>query len=234
MRLCLVFIASLAFVPAAAAQSTYVGASLVGDIARYSGIEYGDDDIARILGESSDNGEAIGFNVKVGRAITDRWGVEFEYARSGEFEGGAFQILPADIDISRILPSRPGIPGVTTIWSDFSVESERHHSSMSALAFVRQDIGERVELSFLGGIAFNRVETEYDYDIDIRRLAIFPPMLDAVTNVEYSVGPAVGAEAAFKFGDSAAVTGGVRLHGIGATGLSGWMIRPNVGMRWTF
>jgi opacity protein-like surface antigen len=231
MRLCLVFLALLAFVPPAAAQSTYVGASLVGDIARYSGVDYDDDEIVRILGDSSDNGEALGFNVKIGRAITERWGVEFEYARSGEFDGNAFQVFPAGI--RELLPTLPGGSSLT-IWNDFRVESERRHSSMSALAFVRQDIGDRVELSFLGGVAFNRVETEYDYDIDIRRLGIVPAMLDDVTNIEYSVGPAVGAEAAFKFGDSAAVTGGIRLHGIGTTGLSGWMIRPNVGMRWSF
>ena len=63
MRLCLVFLALLAFVPPASAQSTYVGASLVGDIARYGGVDYDDDDIVRILGDSSDNGEALGFNV---------------------------------------------------------------------------------------------------------------------------------------------------------------------------
>jgi hypothetical protein len=229
-RSCLVIMALLALVPPAAAQSTYVGASLVGDVARFSGIDYDDDDIARIFGNPSENGEALGFNIKIGRAITNRWGLEFEYARSGEFDASVFSVLPAGIRwTSGSVPIETIIPGL-----DFEVESERHHMNFSALAFVRQDVGERLELSFLGGVAFNRVETEYDYDIDMRRLAIYPPFINDGESVEYSVGPAVGAEAAFKFGDSVAITGGVRLHGVTVTGSSGWMIRPNVGMRWSF
>lgn len=231
---CFVIVALLMFGPPAAAQSTYVGASLVGDIARFSGLDYDDDDVARILGNGSENGEALGFNVKIGRAITNRWGVEFEYARSGEFEGRLPQILPAGM-IERGLPSiriDPTLPSFPYV--EFDVDSERQHTSMTALAFVRQDIGDRIELSFLGGVAFNRIETQINYDVDIRRLAIYPPIFNDVESTEYHVGPALGLEAAFKVGDAAAVTGGVRLHGVTVTGVGGWLIRPNVGMRWSF
>lgn len=233
MRWCVVLFVVAATATPAVAQSTYVGASLVADIARFSGVDYDDDDVARILGNSSIDGEALGFNVKIGRAITDRWGLEFEYARSGEFEGSYPQILPASTTMPRVVPAS-WIDAVIYPFERFSVESERHHSSLSALAFVRQDLGHRVELSFLGGVAFNRIETEHDFDIDLRRLAIYPPIFQDVESTEYHVGPAVGVEAAWKFSDSAALTGGVRLHGVAVTGLGGWLLRPNVGLQWRF
>jgi hypothetical protein len=218
----------------AAAQSTYVGASLVGDIARFAKVDYDDSDTPRILGDVSIDGEAIGFNVKVGRAFSERWGLEFEYARSGTFEDSFPQFLPA-LTWERMLPTLPPGTAVSIPSIDLDVSSERHYMSLSALAFVRQDVGERIELSFLGGVAFNRISTATDYDIDIRGLAIYPPIaLDDVEMIEYHAGPSVGAEVALKLGDSAAITGGVRLHAISDSGRSGWLIRPNVGMRWQF
>lgn len=233
MQRCIALFGLLMLSTPAAAQSTYVGASLVGDIARFTKVNY-DNDTPRILGDLSIDGEAIGFNVKVGRAFTERWGLEFEYARSGTFEDNFPQFLPA-WTTERLLPTLPSGTVVSIPSFDLDVTSERHHMSMSALAFVRQDVGERVELSFLGGIAFNRISTKTDYDVDIRGLANnLPIFLDDIEAIEYHAGPSVGAEAAFKLGDSAAITGGVRLHAVSGSGRSGWVIRPNVGMRWQF
>ena len=236
MRRCVAIVALLAVATPAAAQSTYVGASLVGDVARFSKVDYDDDDgRPRILtGEVSADGEALGFNIKVGRAITDRWGIEFEYARSGVFENTYTEILPADTVVPGFGPG--GVVGsiVAIPYFDYEAESERQHMSVSALLFVRHELGDRVELSYSGGVAFNRIETEHDFRVDTRRLAIYPPIFSGLETIEYNVGPAVGAEAAFKFGDSAALTGGIRLHGVDISGRGGWLIRPNVGMRWTF
>jgi hypothetical protein len=197
----------------------------VGDLARVSGVRYDDEDLARFLGVNStgEDGEALGFNVKLGRAITDRWGVEVEFARTGEFEHRAPFAIPAVI--RETLDLRVSLPA-------FEFEAERQHTMIAALAFVRQELGERVDLSYLGGISFNRVETEQTYTGP--RILIYPPI--AVPNyetIEYGVGPTVGVEAAFKFG-AAAVTTGVRLQSAIGGSRSGWLIRPNVGMRWTF
>jgi hypothetical protein len=237
MRWWIALVLLFAFGIPAAAQSTYVGASLVGDLARFTKVDYDEDDVRRVLtGDASIDGDAIGFNVKIGRAITNRWGVEFEYARSGEFEHSFPQILPG---LQTELPTGPGLPSFPVTWVsipyfDVEVNAERKHTSVSALAFVRQDLGDDFELSFLGGVAFNRVDTEQNYSIDIRRLAMFAPLGGDVETIEYHVGPAVGAEAAFKIGEAAAITGGVRLHGATVNGRNGWLIRPNVGMRWSF
>jgi hypothetical protein len=205
----------------AAAQSTYVGASLVGDIARVSKIDADDADLARIIGGQPDaDGEALGFNVKVGRAFTERWGLEFEFARTGTFENSASLAVPA------LVPER-----LELRIPPFEYEVERSHTMFAALAFIRQELGERVELSYLGGVSFNRVESEQEFTGP--RILIYPPVtLPNYEIIEYGVGPTVGLEAAFKFGP-AAVTTGVRLQSA-AAGRSGWLIRPNVGMRWTF
>lgn len=223
MRLCVAVILLAAVTTPVAAQSTYVGASLVGDIARFSKIDYDDDDLSRFVGlaPSSDD-EALGFNVKIGRAISERWGVEFEYARTGEMKSREYGVFPAS------LPERLDL----TVPASFDFESERTHTMMAALAFVRQDLGDRVELSYLAGISFNRVETEHEFTGP--RILIYPPItVPDYETIFYNVGPTVGVESAFKFG-AAAVTAGIRLQTADAVGGSGWLIRPNVGMRWTF
>ena len=220
MRSFLVLMLFIGVATPAAAQSTYVGASLVGDIARVSKIEF-DEDFAPLIGaDAAQDGEALGFNAKVGRELGERWGVELEFARTGEFETRSVAAIPA------LFPERLDLRV-----PPLEFESEQTHTMIGALAFLRQELGTRVELSFLGGISFNRVETEHEYTGP--RILIFPPVpVPSYEQTTYGVGPAVGLEAAYKFG-AAAITGGVRLQTIGGNG-SGWLIRPNVGMRWTF
>jgi opacity protein-like surface antigen len=224
MRWCVALLVWAVLASPAAAQSTYVGASLVGDLARFSKIDYDDDEFARIAGgETSADGEALGFNVKIGREIGERWGLEFEFARTGEFESRTSIALPAVV--RETLDLR--IP-----YYGFEYEAERSHTMFAALAWVRQDLGDRVELSYLGGISFNRVETEQEYTGP--RILIYPPVtVPGYETIDYGVGPSVGVEAAIKIG-SAAVTTGVRLQSAIGASRGGWMIRPNVGMRWTF
>jgi opacity protein-like surface antigen len=221
MRWCVLVFAIVAMAPPAAAQSTYVGGSLVVDIARFSRIDY-DDDFARILAdEPSLDGEALGFNVKVGRTIGERWGVEFEFARSGELESRNRVVTPLVRErLDLVIPPL-----------EFEYSIERSHLTLGALAFIRQDLGDRLELSYLAGIAFNRVETDRDIEVSLP-IQIFPVVDPDFAAIEYGVGPSVGLEAAFTFG-SAALTGGVRLQTAGESRGS-WLIRPNVGLRWTF
>lgn len=224
MRSFVVFCVMFVVATPAFAQSTYVGASLVGDVARFSKVDYGDDEFAVLFGgERSADDEALGFNVKIGRAFSERWGLEFEFARSGEFESRTAIAYPAILRerLDLRLPNR-----------GFEYESERSHTTFAALAFLRQELGERLELSYLGGIAFSRVETEHEYDGP--RILIYPPVtIPGYETIFYETGPTVGVEAAFTFG-AAAVTGGVRLQSAGGDAGSGWLIRPNLGMRWTF
>jgi hypothetical protein len=196
----------------------------VGDIARFSRVDYDEDDFARMAGgETSADDAALGFNVRIGRELGERWGVELEFARTGEFESQASIALPAVL--RETLDLRVPFYG-------FDYKAERTQTMIAALAWVRQDLGERVELGYLGGISFNRVETEQEYTGP--RILIYPPIsVPGYESIDYGIGPEVGVEVAVKFG-SAAVTSGIRLQSaIGGT-RGGWLIRPNVGMRWRF
>jgi hypothetical protein len=205
----------------AAAQSTYVGASLVGDIGRFSKAEFDDEELARLIGTSSSNdGEALGVSVRLGREITERWGVELEFARTGTFESrsqGIVRAVPERLDLT--------VPA-------FEFESERQHTMIAVMAFARQSLGDRVQLSYGGGVSFNQVRTEEEYSGP--RILIFPPpVLPNYETTFYNVGPTVGLESAVTFG-RAAVTAGIRLQSATIASGSGWLIRPSVGMRWNF
>jgi hypothetical protein len=224
MRVCVLFFLLFAIATPTTAQSTYVGASLVGDIARFNKIDYDDDAFRQVYGgDISSDGEALGFNVKVGRELGDRWGVELEFARTGTFESRTTAVLPAVV-AERLDVIVPGF--------GFEYESERAHTMIAAQGWVRQELGNRVELAYLAGISFNRVDIEQEFAGP--RILIYPPVAVPSYDVtSYGVGPTVGIEAAVKFG-RAAVTTGVRLQSALNSGGSGWLIRPNVGMRWTF
>ncbi len=148
----LLFAAAPAF-----AQGTTISASLTGDVARFSRTEARP---ATAVDLSALDGEAIGFNAAVGRAIGERWGVAVEFGRTGKIE--------------------------------------------------------------------SRQEVEFD-----PRLAIWA-YPTGVRTIEYDTAPMAAFDAAIKLTDHTAFTAGVRLHGIALQGLSGWLVRPGVGVRWRF
>lgn len=237
MRWYVAVVAVLWLAAPADAQSTYVGASLVYDLARFSKVDV-DNDFARVaIPPSSMDGEALGFNVKIGRALGERWGVELEFARSGKFEQRSRPFaIPA---LPVVIPATP-LPGLPTVFPpipifEFELETEQRYSSVAALLWVRQEIGDRVELAYLGGVAFNRSEIEQEFRfIDTRLIQGASFLAPESETVEHGVGPVIGLEADIKVGEHAALTTGVRLHGANVSERNGWLIRPLVGLRWRF
>jgi hypothetical protein len=222
-----------------AAQSTYVGGSLMGELTRLGGLDVDDGDvrIAAGLEPLSRDGETLGFDVRVGRALGERWGIELSFARGGTLEErrtrNVFDILTSQGILTPILPGVPSLPTlppfpITNV--EIELVSERQHTTIDTVAWLRQPLGDRVSLAFLGGVSFSRVETEQQVGITDTRLAIHPPFSNEIETVQYGTGAVVGSEAIIKLSDHAAVTGGVRLHGVAG----GWLIRPAAGLRWQF
>jgi hypothetical protein len=88
---------------------------------------------------------------------------------------------------------------------------------------------------YLGGIGFHRTEQDVDYEFGGGRLSpvpigIVPVPSYTLESVTYSVHPMVGLEARIGMSDHLDLVPGVRLHGV--TG--GWLLRPAVGLAWTF
>jgi hypothetical protein len=233
MRLASVVAITFLVTATASAQSTYVGASLLGEFARYGGVDLDDDDgsLASIISvdDLSRSGEAVGFDLRIGRAITDRWGVEFTFARGGTIEKERTnEISFRLINVPVTFPPSIGFPDI-----EFEQRTELQHTTFDAIAFLRQELGSRINLAVLGGASFNRVAMEQSVRITDQRLAQFAPLLPFPPSAEvvsYGVGAVVGAEVIIDVGEHAAVTGGARLHGVPG----GWLIRPAVGLRWAF
>jgi hypothetical protein len=221
-------------VSTARAQETYVGGALVGDIVRASG----SDDIG--------SGEAFGGSLRVGTGISSRWGVDLEFVRPGKIESDLGSMLPlADTSPIVRFPSGftpgPGIdlpvdPGDLRLILPASASVSSRYTTLSAMAWARQSIGDRVELMYLGGVAFARVDQTSVYRITWS--SVFPSApADLVVDNDYSsyeAGPSVGLDTRVRMTDHLRLTAGVRLVALDTAGRSAWLTRPSVGLHWIF
>ena len=225
----------LSFASPAAAQTTYVAGSFLGELSRFGGVDVDDDNGASSVVSStvenlSRDGESVGFDLRVGRGLGERWGIELAFARGGSVEHVQTNRLFGRNDLPGLIPGLPSLPILPLPEVEFERRFAEQHTTIDTVAWFRQDLGERVALAFLGGASFHRHSTEQSFRVTDPRLAIYATFPAAIEALDYGVGPVVGAETLIKFGDHAAITGGVRLHAVGG----GWLIRPSAGLRWTF
>lgn len=219
----------LAAVPAAA-QSTTVTASLNGDMTRFSTVDTGGLSIGDVFTGASHDGETLGFTIGAGRAIGERWGVAFEVGRTGEIENRETSTFDPRILAQIVLPP----PGVRIFDLGFESQTELQITTYSALLWVKHSAGERVELSYSGGLTFVSSESARSFSITDDRLLAFWALPTGLRTTEHRAAPVVGADAAIVFTDHTALIAGIRAHAITVAGTAGWLIRPGVGVRWTF
>lgn len=226
----------------AAAQSTFLGVSVVGDIARFGRTEL--DGAPRILidPEPLADGDAFGFAISAGRRLGSRWGVELEFARPGRIEREA----PARLAPQPLAPAIPSEIILVPIPDIFPLPPlviarriDQRHTTLTPALFFDQELGDRVVLSYSAGPSFSRVESRRSVSASLARPLPVPIGLPSVVLpdtavVEYGVGPMAGIAAAVSLWEHVAIVGGVRLHGISIAGHGGWLIRPHAGARWRF
>ena len=225
----------LLFASPAAAQTTYVAGSFLGELSRFGGVDVDDDNaVSSVVSSTVDNlsrdGESVGFDLRVGRGLGEHWGIELAYARGGSVEHVQTNQLFGRNDLPGLIPGLPSLPILPLPEVEIERRFAEQHTTIDTVAWFRQDLGERVALAFLGGASFHRHSTEQSFRVTDPRLAIYATFPAAIEAVDYGVGPVVGAETLIKFGAHAAITGGVRLNAVGG----GWLIRPSAGLRWTF
>ena len=220
---------------AAQAQTTYVGASILAEVARFGSNGFGD----------SAGGEAFGGAIRIGTAITDRWGIDLEFTRPGEIEeDNPYAILASGIDIltlqlfqGSVVPPggmTRGIAGVTSALPvlPFTPTTTRRYSTFTAMPYVRQVLGARADIVYLGGIAFVRTTSRMDFGTGGGPRFIALPANE--TWVNYGAAPAVGLDVRVSMTNSVKIVPGLRLLAIDDSGRTGWLIRPAVGLQWTF
>jgi hypothetical protein len=221
-------------VSSARAQQAYVGGALVGDIVRLSG------------SDNIGSGEAYGGSLRVGTAIGNRWGVDLEFVRPGKIESDLGSVLPL-ADTSPIVRYGQGFMSGPGLRLPFSVDeplpilpasgsASSRYTTLSAMAWARQSVGERVELMYLGGVAFARVDQTTVFRIASAPVFPFGPSGLVVDNdyTSYEAGPAVGLDARIRMTDHLRLATGVRLIALDTGGRSAWLTRPSVGLHWIF
>ena len=217
----------------ALAQAPYVGAAVGMDVSRFDRIEATGFDV-------TSGGEVINFSLRLGTAIRDNWGVEVGFTQPSKLEresGGGIPIpLLASAGTGPNTITGPNIvaPGIGVAIPSFqvSMSSERRNTTLDTVAWVAQSVGNRVDLVYLGGIAFNRVVQDINFQFIRGAIGIVAP--NSTRTISYDVGPVVGVEARIGLTDHVRLVPGVRLQSIGGSGDEGWLLRPSAGLAWQF
>lgn len=122
------------------------------------------------------------------------------------------------------------------LWCVFSLRGRRSPSPPTSrpVAWVAQTVSSRIDLIYLGGIAFSRMVEEMEFELT-RRAALAPIVVpSSIRTTTYGAGPVVGLEARVRFPARAILIPGVRLHGVGGGAGGGWLVRPSVALGWRF
>jgi hypothetical protein len=207
----------LAAIPALA-QSVYVAGDVGVALARFGN----QDDEG---GDSTTSSESV----SVRTSLASNWGVELGFTRDNveRFTAsprGVVFLLPGSF-IGRAYP----LPN--SIASDV-FEAKRQQSSIDAGAWVRQPIGDRVDLVYHAGASFLRERGDITEIITYgqRPGALPPTRIPIGYGITYGTRPFVGMESRISMGSHARLVPGLRVQGI----TDGWLFRPYVGVGWQF
>lgn len=235
------FVCGLVAAPAWA-QSPYVAGAIGAEIVRSTSVESAGSTFG------SGNGESWSGAIRVGTLLAPRFGVELEFLRPGAIEGDGDGPVYIAADIQRAVVGRLVADGLAAdglfadaaifppIFPIISQQTRISATTVSTLAFARQAVGGRADLVYLGGLGFSRVVHEIEFGIPRALLAAGRPILPLyrTRTTQYGVGPIVGAEARIGMTEHARLVAGVRLHALGQSLVNGWLVRPSVGLAWTF
>jgi hypothetical protein len=221
MRTLLVAVALVLASGAAHAQSPYVAATIGADISRF-----GHSDSTFSLSPTNDH-EVISGSVRVGTLVGQNWGVELEFVRSGSSR--AEVPPPVPLPFAGVLSNlTPGALPVSVI--AFQADVRQSHYEFDTVAWVRQAAGSKVDLVYLGGVAFSHQRTEISQTFPTVMRSLLPAGPFRTTVVDYSSRPLVGAEARIALTSHLRLIPGVRLEGL----TDGWLLRPYAGLGWSF
>ena len=230
IRAATLFLCASAMAAPVYAQAGYIGAFLVGDVARF-------DQYDRTARDDSGNGEALGFALRLGTELGSRWGVEVEFVRPGEISSDVTpDILPllTQPPAFTLTPSVPGLPTPVPepLFPSYSYRfrTRQRNTTLSTGLWVRQEISPRFSLAYVGGVAFGRTSREVEITFEPSRPVIIPIPSSLSETTTYDVGPMVGVEGRIRMGGQLNLVPGIRLQAIEG----GWLIRPALGLAWAF
>jgi hypothetical protein len=208
----------LLLAPTAAHAQAYVAASISADVVRNS--TYDD-------ARSPGTGEALSFSLRTGAPVTSRFGVELDFTRAADIETD--EEPPINILAEPVLAVIP----VDTLPSiiGYRFHTKQQATTITAAAWARQEVSPRFSLVYLGGIAFAKLDRTVttSFDVPPYLTSIYRPTYES-RSVDYVTGPMAGIEARVALSEHAQLVPGLRLLAVGG----GWIMRPAVGLGWTF
>jgi hypothetical protein len=217
----------------AMAQSMYVAGALAGEFVLTTSTEAGGSTI------EGGNGQALAGAIRVGTHVTPRIGVELELFRPGRIEtntNGPIYLADAGVrqypsftTVGDLVPDL-GLPSI------IGQKTRVRTTTISTLAFVRQSLGSRVDLIYLGGVGFSRVVHDLEYGFPRVMLPGAPQIAPSFSTrtTQYGVGPVVGVEGRIGMTEHMRLVAGLRIHALDDSLIDGWLIRPSVGLAWMF
>ncbi len=183
----------------------YVSASFLGDIKRFAG------DPA----EPVFDGESLGGGVTVGTSLAPRWDLQL------------------GVDVPQFTTtSRERL--VTLQRTVFPLQSVTETQTLSTTALVRLHAAsrERIQLGYLAGISFVRLRRNAHTEAPAGTPAGLIPRPDA--SVSYCAAPTLGIDARIPIGAHLAMVPGLQATVASFSDTSGLIVRPRIGLRWTF
>ena len=228
MASAILFMVLMFFAVPAFAQSAYVGAAVGMDIARYDHIEFsGSDDF-------DPSGEAVNFSLRLGTAVGQNWGVELGFTRPATIERESSFGYPIPLGARNVAVLAAVSPdsGIAIPIFESRTRIERRNTTLETVGWVAQPVSSRVDLVYVGGVAFNRIVEEVSFEFSRRIAGIVVP--NSTRSVSYDIGPLAGLDARIALTDHVTLVPGLRLQGIGGNSGQGWLLRTSAGLVWEF
>ena len=222
-----VVLAAILLAASPAAAQTYVSASLVGDVTRFSHVD--------LPGLDDRGGEAIGFGLRLGTSITEILGVEVEFVRPSTIESTiASEILPASYSPVFAFPGiTPLLPELIFPPIRYQLRTETRNTTVATSVWAKQTLTGGFSLVYSAGLALVRSHraTSFAYEAG-GGLPLPVPVSYAIVDdaVAYSMQPQVGVEGRIGMGEHVQLVPALRMNGLE----DGWSLRPSAGLAWTF
>ena len=186
-------------------ESMYVTVSALADIKHFSG-----DPATNVL-----DGNAFGGSVAFGTSLSARWDLEAGVDASGF----------TDVSKPRTVTIRRSV---------ITLQSRTRNRATSFAALVRYHAAPRgrLQIGYLGGLLFLRLERQFDTEAPADTPASLIPK--ALALVDYGAAPVVGVDARITVAAHVAIVPALQASAFQFHDVGGVLLRPRIGVRWTF
>jgi hypothetical protein len=186
-------------------SGAYVSVSALGDFKQFSG-----DPSTDLL-----SGHVFGGSVAIGSAIANRWDVEL------------------GIDVPRFTEATQS--STVTIRRQLitlDARTKNRALSMSALIRYRPVSGRRLQIGYLAGVSFLRLQRRFDTQAPEGTPDSLIPRPQEL--LDYGPAPTIGVDVRCAIAPRVSIVAAVHASAFALREVSGLMVRPRIGVRWQF